>query len=110
MIFIDSNIPMYLIGADHPCNYQARRLPERSITGSERLVTSAAVFQAILHRFTAIRRKDAIQPAFDALRSVVDEIFAIEMTDVERAREIQFTYDRLSSRDALHVAVMERHN
>ena len=110
MIFVDSNIPMYLIGVAHPLKLQARRLLEHCIGESERLVTSAEVFQEILHRYTAIGRREAIQPAFDAMRAVVDEIFAIEATDVERARAILLANERLSARDALHVAIMERHS
>jgi uncharacterized protein len=41
---------------------------------------------------------------------VVDEIFAIEATDMERARAILLANERLSARDALHVAIMERHS
>jgi predicted nucleic acid-binding protein len=68
MIFVDSNIPMYLIGVAHPLKLQARRLLEHCIAESERLVTSAEVFQEILHRYTAMGRREAIQPAFDAMR------------------------------------------
>jgi predicted nucleic acid-binding protein len=110
MIFVDSNIPMYLIGVAHPLKVQARRLLEHCIAESERLVTSAEVFQEILHRYTAIGRRETIQPAFDAMRAVVDEIFAIEATDGERARAILLANERLSARDALHVAIMERHS
>ena len=31
MIFVDSNIPMYLVGAEHPNKDAARRLLERAI-------------------------------------------------------------------------------
>lgn len=44
MIFVDSNIPMYLIGADHPLKLQAQELVERAIKAQERLVTDAEVF------------------------------------------------------------------
>ncbi len=47
--------------------------------------------------------------AFYALTGVVDEIFPIEAADVERAKEIVYGTECLSSRDALHVAIMERH-
>ena len=67
MIFIDSNIPMYLIGAPHPNKDAAVRLLEQVIGRGERLVTDAEVLQEILHRYHAIRRHDAIQPAFDAV-------------------------------------------
>ena len=64
MIFIDSNIPMYLVGADHPNKHVARRLLERAIVDDEPLATDAEVLQEILHRYTAIKRRDAIGPAF----------------------------------------------
>lgn len=109
MIFIDSNIPMYLVGAPHPHKAEARHLLELCIHREERLVTDAEVLQEILHRYVAIGRRDAIQPAFDVLLGVVDEVFPIEVTDVERAKAVIHGNERLSARDALHVAVMGRH-
>jgi predicted nucleic acid-binding protein len=38
----------------------------------------------------------------------VDEVFAITIADVERAKTIVMGKRRLSSRDALHAAVMAR--
>ena len=66
------------------------------------------MLQEILHRYVAIARRDAIQPAFDALLGVVDEVFAIEVADVFRAREFVLGVSNLSARDALHAAVMAR--
>ena len=107
-ILIDSNIPMYLVGADHPHKADARRLLESAIGAGERLVTDAEVLQEILHRYVAIDRRDAIQAAFDAVLGVVDEVFAVTVEDVERAKAIVMGKRRLSARDALHVALMER--
>ena len=108
MIFVDSNIPMYLVGAPHPHKADSRRLLESAVASRERLVTNAEVFQEILHRYVAIDRREAIQPAFDALTAVVDEIFSVEMRDVERAKTILFG-KRISARDAIHLATMDRH-
>jgi predicted nucleic acid-binding protein len=108
LTFVDSNIPMYLVGSPHPHKADAQRLLERLIAEEERLVTDAEVLQEILHRYVAIRRRDAIQPAFDALLRVVDEIFPIEAAAVERAKAIVLGVEGLSARDALHLAVMER--
>ncbi|MGH7571547.1 MAG: type II toxin-antitoxin system VapC family toxin [Gemmatimonadota bacterium] len=108
MIFIDSNVPMYLVGAPHPHKADAQRLLEAAIASGERLVSSAEVLQEILHRYIAIQRRDAIQPAFDALLGVTDEIFAVEREDVERAKKALDGMPDLSARDALHVAMMER--
>lgn len=109
MILVDSNIPMYLVGAPHPLKVDAQRLIERLTSERQRMVTDAEVFQEILHRYHAIDRADAIQPAFDALLGVVDEVLPIESKDVERARDELLARWSLSARDALHVAVMTRH-
>jgi predicted nucleic acid-binding protein len=108
VIFVDSNIPMYLVGADHRNKSEARGLLERAIADGETLVTDAEVLQEILHRYAAIDRRDAIGPAFDAILGVVDEVYAVERDDVERARRLLGT-TALSARDAVHLAIMRRH-
>jgi uncharacterized protein len=108
VIFVDSNIPMYLIGTFHPHKSDARRLLESAIAAGDRLVTNVEVYQEILHRFVAIDRRPAIQPAFDALNAIVDEVFPIDLRDVERAKAVVYG-KRLSARDAIHLATMERH-
>ena len=109
MIFVDSNIPMYLVGAAHPHKSDARRLLERFVAEKTSLVTDAEVLQEILHRYVAIDRRDAVQPAFDALLAIVDAVYSIERSDVERARDLVLGKRKLSARDAIHAAVMERH-
>ncbi|MBI4543629.1 MAG: type II toxin-antitoxin system VapC family toxin [Gemmatimonadetes bacterium] len=110
MTLVDSNIPMYLVGAPHPHKSDAQRLLERAINAAERLVTDAEVLQEILHRYTAINRRDAIQPAFDAILGVVDGVFPIELEDVERAKRILHGTPQLSARDSLHTAIMQRYD
>lgn len=107
MIFLDSNVPMYLVGADHPHKEDARRLVRRFVEARERLVTDVEVFQEILHRYTAIRRRDAIEPAWEALAGLVDEAFPIQVSTVGRSKELILEFPELSARDALHVAVMQ---
>jgi len=109
VIFVDSNVPMYLVGAAHPHKTDAQRILERCIAEDRRLVTSAEVLQEVLHRYVAIRRPDAIQPAFDALLGVVDEVFAVRERDAVRAKEVVLGSPGVSARDALHIAVMEAH-
>lgn len=100
---------MYLVGAPHPHKADAQRLLERSVAARERLVTDAEVLQEILHRYVAINRRDAIQPAFNALLGVVDEVFPVDRSVVERAKTIVLGSVGLSARDALHLAVMDAH-
>lgn len=110
IVFVDSNIPMYLVGAPHAHKRDAQVLLERAVAAGDRLVTDVEVFQEILHRYVAIDRRDAIQPAFDSLLGVIDEIFAVHLDDVQAAKLILLGAKKdLSARDALHIAVMERH-
>lgn len=106
MIFVDSNIPMYLVGADHPNKHRARTLVETAVSRAEALVTDVEVLQEMLHRYGALRRTDAIQPAIDATLSLVDEVLPVRLTHVERAKDILLGEYGLSARDTLHLAVM----
>jgi predicted nucleic acid-binding protein len=108
VIFVDANVPMYLVGASHPHKNDAARLLEQAAAGNERLVTDVEVLQEILHRYVAIDRRRAIQDAFDALLAVVDDVFPIDLAAVERAKSIVLAYSRLSARDAIHVATMQQ--
>ena len=109
MILVDSNIPMYLVGAPHAHKSDTRRLLEKVVSERQSLVTDAEVLQEILHRYVAIDRRDAIQPAFDALIGIVDQVLAVDRSIAERAKQIVLEYRQLSARDAVHIAVMEHH-
>jgi predicted nucleic acid-binding protein len=107
VILVDSNVPMYLVGAAHPNKDAARRALEEAVAAGQSLCTNAEVLQEILHRYTAIGRREHIDPAFDALLAIVDIVYPIERADVDRARRILRTSPTLSARDAVHVAVMQ---
>ena len=109
MILVDSNIPMYLVGAPHPHKIDAQRWVEKLLSERQPLVTDAEVLQEILHRYISINRRDAIQPTFDSLLAIVDQVMAVDRAVVEGAKEIAFGHPRLSARDAVHLAVMRRH-
>src|ERR1017187_4176980 len=97
---------MYLVGAAHAHKTEAQVLLERLAAAGHRLVTDAEVLQEILHRYTAINRRDAIGPAFQVLLDVVDAVFAVEKADVLRAAEIAQNRAPFPARDAVHIAVM----
>ena len=105
MIFVDSNVPMYLVGAPHPNRERLedflRYQPE------EDYVASAEVYQEILHRFVAIDRRQAITDAFMLLDDLVVSVFPVQRSDVDTAREIAIGQPDLSARDCLHLAVMQ---
>jgi len=108
MIFLDANVPMYLVGRPHPHKLDAQVAVERLIAERQRLVTSSEALQEILHRYVSTDRRLMIKPAFDALQAIVDEVFAVEQADVLLAKDLVHAHPRLSARDAVHAAVMRR--
>jgi uncharacterized protein len=109
VIFIDSNIPMYIVGSDHPNRQRAQVLLEQLINSEQRLVTNAEVFQEILHRYRAQQREGMIDLAWHQLASLADEIWPIDFNIVEGAKRIIHSHKTISARDAIHIASMEQH-
>jgi predicted nucleic acid-binding protein len=107
-IFVDSNIPMYLVGKPHPNKDRALAALEKLSYERARLVTSAEVYQEILHRYSALGRLDAVRPAMTVLDDLVDEAFDVGREDVRGAASLLAADPKFSSRDALHLSVMER--
>jgi uncharacterized protein len=108
VIFVDANVPMYLVGRPHPHKADAQLVLERLTAERQRLVTSSEVFQEILHRYVSTNRRDMIEPAFEALRATIDEVLPVEERDVFLAKDLVHAHSSLSARDALHAAVMRR--
>jgi predicted nucleic acid-binding protein len=109
VIFIDANIPMYIGGADHPNRTDAIVRVENLLHNKETLVTDAEVFQEILHRYSALRRLDRIPALFELTLRIVDQVLPIDLADTQRAAQVLLAEPRLSARDAVHLAVKERH-
>ncbi len=57
-VFIDSNIPMYVAGRDHPNRDPARRFLDAVRAGSVDACTSTEVLQEILFRYSGLGRVD----------------------------------------------------
>ena len=108
MIFIDSNVPMYLVGAPHPNKDRSVAVLTQLARDGEHFVTDVEVYQEILHRYTAIRRPDTIDAAFESLDAIADDVLTFGMSEIRAARALIGSVDGLSARDALHVAVMRK--
>ena len=107
MIFVDSNVPMYLVGAPHPNRDRAAYAIDRLKAVHEPLVTDVEVYQEILHRFSSIGRHDAIGEAFTTLDDIVVQVLSYGMSELHEARDIVLSVPGVSARDALHAAVMQ---
>jgi predicted nucleic acid-binding protein len=99
---------MYLVGQPHPLRDRLEDYFHSQI--EETFVTSAEVYQEVIHRFVAIDRREAIADCYALLDGLVERVFPITKQDVERAREIALAQHRLSGRDCLHLAIMDRYD
>ncbi|MYI82399.1 MAG: type II toxin-antitoxin system VapC family toxin [Chloroflexi bacterium] len=108
MIYVDSNVPMYLVGAEHPHKLRVVTLVPQLLSARDQLVTSAETFQELLHRYGALDNPEHLSAAYDALEAMISMVADVTKDDVDRARVHSGRYPRLSSRDCLHLAVMER--
>ena len=99
---------MYMVGGPHPNKDRVEALLDQLRAGGEELVTDTEVYQEILHRYMSIGRPGMIDPAFEKLDSIVDEVFTFDMPEIRYARELLRAVPRISARDAIHVAVMRR--
>ncbi len=106
MIFVDSNIPMYLVGKPHANKEKALKTIEKLLRNRSKLVTNTEVFQEILHRYSAIDRKEFIQPTFELMKQLIEQIFPISIGEIEVAKELLMQSMNLSSRDCIHIAFM----
>jgi uncharacterized protein len=110
MVFVDANVPLYILGKDHPHKVDSQRLIERFVSERRRLVTSSEVFQEVLHRYIAVDRREQIELAFHTLRGIVDNVFSVRAEDLFAAKDLTHAHPRLSARDAVHAAVMRRNH
>lgn len=110
-IFIDTNIPMFAAGGEHPQREPAQRVILGIVNGEINAVTNAEVFQEILYRYLHIGQREKGLEIFDRFhRIMLGHILPVEDGDVWQARELVGQYPSLEARDLIHLGVMLRHN
>lgn len=106
MIFVDSNIPMYVAGREHPHREPSRRFLERGRAGKIDLCTSVEVLQEILHRYVGLKRPDLAAEVYELFIEVCPVVFPVTLSDTDRAKGLVGSVVGISARDAVHAAVM----
>jgi len=110
MIFVDSNVPMYVAGRDHPLRDPARRFLERARSGDVDICTSTEVLQEILYRYAALKRLDLVASVYDLFVNLCPTVLPVTLADTDRARSFLVSSRGVSVRDAVHAAVMLNHD
>jgi len=109
VIFVDVNTPMYSAGAQHPLKAPSIRVLRLIQESPGVFVTSAEVFEEILHRYLAIRAWARGRPLFDRMARVMrGRIEPIYERDVRDAARLADDHPKVSARDLLHASVMNR--
>ena len=105
-VFIDSNLPMYVAGRDHPLREPARRFLERVRAREVEGCTSTEVLQEILYRYVGLRRPDLATQVYELFVQLCPVVFPVTLADTDRARDLIARNTGGSVRDLLHAAVM----
>lgn len=106
MIFIDSNVPMYVAGRDHPLREPARRFLARVRSGDIDACTSTEVLQEILYRYHGLRRPDLAAEVYELFVQVCPVVLPVTLADTDRAKALLSGASPPGVRDAVHAAVM----
>jgi len=106
---VDSNIPMYIAGGEHPNREPARRFMDRALAGDFEACTSTEVLQEILYRYSALARLDLAGRVYDFFVELVPVVLDVTLADTDVARDLLVTTAGISARDAVHAAVMINH-
>jgi predicted nucleic acid-binding protein len=106
MIFIDSNIPMYVAGRDHPLRGPAMRVLERVRAGELDACSSTEVLKEILYRYAGLKRLDLARDVYNLFVGLCPVILPVTLADTDRARDLLGAGPGVAVRDAIHAAVM----
>jgi predicted nucleic acid-binding protein len=106
LIFVDSNIPMYVAARDHPLRGPALRFMTRVRNGDVQVCTSTEVLQEILYRYVGLRRLDLATAVYDSFVQLCPFVLPVALSDTDRARDLLQGSAGISVRDAIHAAVM----
>lgn len=106
MIFVDSNLPMYVAGREHPNREPARRFFDRAGGGALELCTSTEVLQEILYRYAGLGQREVARQVYDLFVQMCPLVLPVTHADMDRARDLACSLTLVSVRDAVHAAVM----
>ena len=105
-VFIDSNVPMYARGSEHPLKAPCLAVLGQIARGQVSALTSVEVIQEIVHRYIMIGRRQYVRQVVADFLTIVPDVLPITPDDMRLLLVYTEQFPRLSARDLLHVAVM----
>ncbi len=107
--FVDTNVPMYAVGADHPLKAPCIAFLRAIARGEILAVTSVEVLQELLHRYTVLGHRERAVEVVRSFSDIVPDILPVTGDDVAAALELHVAHPSLQTRDVMHLATMTRH-
>ena len=104
--FVDSNIIMYAVGAEHPYRRPCLDALDRIVHENLPAVVSSEIHQEILHRYLSLGLIDMAQQVSAKLETIIPTTLPVTLVDIRRVRQLAARYSSLKARDLVHAAVM----
>lgn len=108
-VFLDANVFMYAIGAEHAYKKPCLRILSDVETGRLTAVINTEIIQEMLYRYSYIGRPDTgIQICQTILKYPID-ILPVTVSDAKQAVKLFKTYhdSGIKPRDVIHIATMQ---
>ncbi|MYA19297.1 MAG: type II toxin-antitoxin system VapC family toxin [Chloroflexi bacterium] len=107
--FIDANVPIYASGRSHPSKEPCIRILRLIAEHPLSFVTDVEVLQELMHRYRSSERwtlgKEVLRGFGELMHDRIEPVLA---RDIDLATTLADHHPRVSSRDLVHAAVMER--
>jgi len=104
--FVDSNIIMYAVGAEHAYRSACLDALDRIVRESLQAIVSSEVHQEVLHRYMSIGLPDKAREVSAKLETIIPATLPVTLADIRRVRQLGERYSGLKARDLIHAAVM----
>ena len=109
MRLLDTNISVYADGRDHPYRDSCNRIIEWLESDARNYVTNTEILQEILHVYNSRREMSRGIRLVENLLRLLPAVIPITATEIRTAVRLLRETPGLSSRDAIHAAVVIEH-
>ena len=108
-IFIDANVPIYAAGREHPYKEPCIRVLMMVARHPLEFVTSVEVLQELVHYYLVSQRWEFGREVLKSFSEIMhDRLEPVYEEDVLLAARLADHHPRVSARDLVHAAVMQR--
>ena len=109
MLLLDANVPIYAEGREHIYRIPCRSILEQTKTWPERYAIDVEAIQEILYVYYSRGELETGTGIVERLMARLPNIIPITVAEITAAMSLMSEIRNLSSRDAIHAAVVMGH-